>query len=562
MASLDEVYNRALVDHREGRLQQAAAGYGAVVAADSRAVEPLHMLGLVTHQSGDSGAALEFLRRAVGLAPNSAACHAHFGAVLAATGDLSEAEGSLRRAVMLDPARAEAVNHLADLFLQTGRLEQAIAFMRRSLTLRPGAALASKLLLLLHCQPGSTPRSLLDEHVRWDETYARPVAAGDTLPPPPCRAAGRPLRVGYVSPVLSQNPVGRFLLPLLTHHYRDSFHAYCYTDTPASDAPAAPLRQAAHAWRCTAGIDDAALARMIRADEIDILVDLAAHAEGNRLLSFARRPAPVQVTWLSYCSTTGLREMDYRLSDPFLDPAGVDLGDYTEKTVRLPHTYWCYPAHANVPRVSPAPVIESGRVTFGCLCNFVKLTRPTLDLFAQVLHALPGSRLVLPFHRDVQRSFLATEFAGRGIDAAERIRFIAALPLAEYFTAYCGIDIALDPFPYPGGTTTCDALCMGVPTVTLPGVTAVSRAGLSLLSNVGLGDLVARSPEEYVSIACSLARDAGRVPLLRSTLRQRLLKSPLMDGNGFARDVEHAYRHMWAEKWAGESARFRGMSIV
>jgi predicted O-linked N-acetylglucosamine transferase (SPINDLY family) len=546
MNSLQEIYARAVGDHREGRLREAAAGYSAVVNAEPGAWEAVMMLGLVTFQFGESGKAVDLLRRAAELAPQNDSCHANLGMALGAAGRFVEAEAALRTALQLDGRRGDSWNYLGDALLHTGRLEEAIACFRRSLEVQPDAAVGSKLLIVLHCHPASTPAALLEEHVRWDEKYARPVArsaANFQL----SRPRGGPLKVGYVSPVLSQNPVGRFLLPLLMNHDRARFSAYCYTDTPATDSLAGPLREAAYAWRCTAGIDNATVAEMIRADGIDVLVDLAAHIEGNRLLAFARRAAPVQVTWLSYCSTTGLKEMDYRLTDPFLDPPGVDVGNYTEKTVWLPRTYWCYPAHANVPEVGALPAQRAGRMTFGCLCNFVKITLPTLGMWSQVLRAVPGGHLILSVQHEDQRKVIRCALAGEGIDLG-RVEFLPAMPLGEYFKVYGQIDVALDPHPYPGGTTTCDALYMGVPVVTLPGKTAVSRAGVSLLNNVGLRELVARSPEDYVQIAAGLAGDVGRLTSIRAALRWRMLKSPVMDGVAFARGVEEAFIRMWRER--------------
>ena len=549
MKSLQEIYARAVDDHRAGRLREAAAGYSAVVNAEPGAWEALMMLGLVTFQLGESSKAVDLLRRAVELAPQNASCHANLGMALGAAGRFIEAEAALRRALELDGRRGDAWNYLGDALMHTGRLEEAIACFRRSLDVRPDAAVGSKLLIVLHCHPDSTPASLLEEHVRWDETYARPVA-GSAANFRLSRPREGPLKVGYVSPVLSQNPVGRFLLPLLMNHDRAKFSASCYTDTPATDPLAGQLREAAYAWRCTAGMDNASVAEMIRADQIDVLVDLAAHSEGNRLLAFARRAAPVQVTWLSYCSTTGLKEMDYRLTDPFLDPPGMGVGNYSEKTVWLPRTYWCYPAHGNVPDVGALPAESVGQVTFGCLCNFVKITVPTLGMWCQVLRAVPGARLVLSVQHDDQRKVIAGAFAGAGINVG-RIEFLPAMPLAEYFKVYGQIDVALDAFPYPGGTTTCDALCMGVPVVTLPGMTAVSRAGVSLLNNVGLGELVAGSAGEYVEIAAGLARDVERLKAIRAGLRGRMLKSPVMDGAAFARGMEDAFIRMWMEKSGG-----------
>ena len=252
-------------------------------------------------------------------------------------------------------------------------------------------------------------------------------------------------------------------------------------------------RAHADVWRDVLGLSDEQVADTIRQDRIDILVDLTMHMANNRLLVFARKPAPVQVTYLAYCGTTGLGTMDYRLTDPYLDPPGQDERFYCEQSVRLPETYWCYRPPIETPPVNALPALEAGHVSFGCLNNFCKVTPPALAAWSRLLQAVPGSRLLLHAHagshRDRVRGFLAEQ----GI-SAERLAFVDFLPTAEYFGVYQRIDVALDPFPYGGGTTTCDALWMGVPVVSLAGQTAVGRGGVSILSNLGLPELVACDP--------------------------------------------------------------------
>jgi len=270
------------------------------------------------------------------------------------------------------------------------------------------------------------------------------------------------------------------------------------------------------------------------------------------LLVFARKPAPVQVTYLAYCGTTGLGAMDYRLTDPYLDPPGTDLGCYCEQSIRLPETYWCYRPIAETPEVSPLPRLEEGAVTFGSLNNFCKVSPPALAAWSGLLQAVPGSRLVLHAHPGSHRDRVREIVAQEGV-SPERVTFMQAVPLGEYYRAYQRIDVALDPFPYGGGTTTCDALWMGVPVVSLAGQTGVGRGGLSILSNIGLPELVARDVDQYIRIAAELANDPARLAELRATLRDRMQSSPLMDAPRFARNVEAAYRQMW-RRWCEQSA--------
>jgi predicted O-linked N-acetylglucosamine transferase (SPINDLY family) len=297
-------------------------------------------------------------------------------------------------------------------------------------------------------------------------------------------------------------------------------------------------------------LPDEPVADLIRNDQIDILVDLANHTADNRLAIFARKPAPVQLTYLASAGGTAVDTIDYRLTDCFLDPQeNADAGGMT-KSFRLAGPYWCYQQSIPTEPVRDLPALSTGIVTFGCLNNFTKVSPVALDAWARLLAALPDSRLLLHIHRGTQRDRVMRFFADRHV-AVDRIETIDRLPLPQYFATYHRIDIALDPFPYPGATTTCDALWMGVPVVTLAGKIPETRAGVSILSHLGLPDLVAQTPEHYVQIATDLAADRRRLAQLRSSLRDRLQSSPLMDAERFARDIEAAYRTMW-QMWCRE----------
>ena len=337
------------------------------------------------------------------------------------------------------------------------------------------------------------------------------------------------------------------MLPLLTHHDPRNVEAFCYSVASRPDEMTSRLKRTAHAWRDCAGLADADVARQIRADGIDILIDLSLHTAGNRLLVLAQKPAPVQVTWLGYAGTTGLSGIDYRITDPYLDPPGQGDEFYTETSIRLPNCFWCYQAPEQAPEVNPLPAAAGNPITFGCFNHFTKMSAPTLDLWAKLLAAVPNSRLVIHAHRANHRTQTLARFSENGIHP-DRITFVGLLPLPDYFSQHHRIDIALDPFPYGGGTITCDALWMGVPTITLHGRTAVGRGGVSILSNVGLTDWVAKSLEDYISIAVERSSDLPKLAELRSNLRARMLKSPLMNAPGFAADIEAAYRGMW-ESW-------------
>jgi predicted O-linked N-acetylglucosamine transferase (SPINDLY family) len=343
------------------------------------------------------------------------------------------------------------------------------------------------------------------------------------------------------------------MLPLLASHDHRQFEIFCYASVHLPDAITDRCRAQADVWREVRRLSDEEVAEAVRADQIDILVDLTMHMANNRLLVFARKPAPVQVTYLAYCGTTGLRTMDYRLTDPYLDPPGQDEQFYSEQSVYLSETYWCYQPVEETPPVGPLPVLQAGRITFGCLNNFCKVTSPTVAAWTRLLQAVPESRLFLHAYAGSHRGQLLDSLTGHDI-SPDRVTFSGMVPTADYLRLYGQIDVALDPFPYGGGTTTCDALWMGAPVVSVAGRTAMGRAGLSILSNVGLPELVARDEKQYVRIAGELAADLPRLSELRATLRDRMRRSPLMDAPRFARNIEAAYRTMW-QRWCARQVR-------
>jgi predicted O-linked N-acetylglucosamine transferase (SPINDLY family) len=468
-----------------------------------------------------------------------------------------------RRALELEQNHLVALNNLSLAMKDAGRLDEAIDCCRRAVAAHPDvSACHGNLLYTLHFHPASTSPSLLAEHRLWAARHAQPLAPqihGDgndfaseevadiTLPGEKIRApvpaahvTGRRLRIGYVSPDFNVHPVGRFLGPLLANHDHEEFEIICYASVRRPDAMTDRLQKLADGWVPAGHLSDAALASRIRDDRIDILVDLTMHMADSRLLTFARKPAPVQIAYLAYCSTTGLAAIDYRITDPYLDPADGDDRDDAERSARLPRTYWCYEPVIETPPVNALPAISNGCVTFASLNNFCKVSPAALSLWTKLLLAAPDSRLLLHALRGAHRAGVLEHFAAAGVDPG-RVRFFDMLTLPEYYTLHHGIDLALDPFPYPGGTTTCDALWMGVPTVSLHGKAAFTRSGLSILSNAGVPELAVGTESQYLETAVSLAGDFPRLAQLRATLRERMRNSPLMDGPQFARDVEAIY---------------------
>jgi len=501
--------------------------------------------------------ALAAFARAAELEPGDPIAHSNLGTALLDCGRIDEAIAALGSAIALRPDLAVTHNNLGIALREAGRLEEAIASYDRAIAVDPDYRTAhDSRLFALHGHPDYDAAGLLAEHRAWNQRFAPPIARE---PPPSAgadereddRTPDRPLRLGYVSPDLRKHPVGFFLLPLFEAHDRRLFELTCYSDVRVPDQLTRRLQQHATHWRNTADFSDQDLARQIREDRIDILVDLAMHSAGNRLGVFAGKPAPVQVTYLAYPSTTGLDAIDWRITDRFLDPPGDGDAAYSERSMRLVGScYWCYQppldpdGDTDCPPVGPSPAAASGRTTFGCLNDFGKVGRPVLEIWCRLLATVPGSRLVLHAPPGSARDGVRAVFAQAGLDP-DRVRFLGRVPLAQYLAAYGEIDVALDTFPYGGGRTTCDALWMGVPVVSLTGRTAVGRGGTSILSHLGLSELAAGNADQYVAIAARLGTDLPRLAGLRSGLRERMARSPLMDRDGFARAMEAAYRAMW-----------------
>jgi protein O-GlcNAc transferase len=430
--------------------------------------------------------------------------------------------------------------------LDKGQLDEAIAAFRRAISVRPTFIEAhSNFLLALNYQADSDPGTIAEEHRRWSRQHAgsfRQLARRHDND----RDPNRPLRVGFVSADFREHAVSRFLLPLFQHHHPDACRIICYSDVSNPDAMTDRLRSCADEWHDITGNADVRVADRIREDKIDILVDLAGHTAGNRLRVFAIKPAPVQVTYLGYPATTGLPEIDYRLTDPLADPPGQTESFHTEKLWRLPVCNWCYGEPEDAPPVRPSR--PDAPICFGTFNSFAKASPAVMDLWAAILKATPASRLIIKSRGLGSRAIgeqISRFFESRGLPA-DRLEILGKEPdFRAHLDLYNQVDIALDTFPYHGTTTTCEALWMGVPVVSLAGPSHVSRVGVSLLNCIGLPDLIAQSPQEYVSIAVKLAADLPRLAELRRSMRDRMRASPLMDAPRFARDIEAAYRQMW-----------------
>lgn len=539
----EAAYNLANALHGFGDLPGAVGEYQRAVQLKPDYAEACNNLGALYKEMGDLAAAKVAFAHALRFGPDAIATLNNAANLHRALGELDEAENLLRQALQINPHFSATYNNLGNVLKDAGALDEGIACYRRAINLNPANADAhSNLVYSIYFQLDD-PQEIVLECRKWDEQHGR--ALGDR---PQAKSASRHrrLRIGYVSGDFREHCQSLFTIPLLSHHNHEKVEVFCYSCVTRSDQYTRQIASYSDAWRDVAHLHDVDLAALIEKDEIDILVDLAMHMAGGRSGLFACKPAPVQAAWLAYPGTTGLSAMDYILLDPWLAPIGTET-DYCEKVLRLPDTFWCYdPLEKNIP-VNELPALANGYVTFGCLNAPYKITDHTLRLWANVMTKIPQSRLLLMARPTRHRQRILDRFEALGV-AANRVAFQSFLPRSAYLRSYHQIDLGLDTIPYNGHTTSLDSYWMGVPVVSRVGTTSVGRAGLSQLSNLRLGELIAKTDEQFVEIAVRLVSDLPRLTQMRGDLRQRMENSPLMDAQRFARGMEGAFEEMWSQR--------------
>jgi len=534
-----------------GRLGDAESSYARALALRPDDAETLVAQGEVLSRLGKLDLAAVCLRRALTIVPDSIDVHGCLGMVLMDLERPSEAISVYRRLLELQPGNADTHNNVGNALKDIGHFNEALRSYRRALEIRPFFPTAhSNLLMTGNYLTDQSDVALLDEAKRFGAIVARHAET----PLPLCNApdSERRLNVGFVSGDLRLHPVGFFIesvMASLSIENGNQLQLFAYSTSAFDDETSLRIKSYCHVWIQVTNLSDEQLVRRIHDDAIDILVDLSGHTANNRLPMFAWRPAPIQVSWLGYFATTGVSAVDYLIADPWTLPADEE-ANFTEKIWRLPETRLCFSVPTLDIEVNPLPAIESGYVTFASFQNLAKINDNVISLWARILHAVSNSRLFLmapQLKEESTRVSVMARFAACNIQS-ERLILKESVPRSEYLAAFHQVDIAMDPFPYTGGTTTAEALWMGVPTLTMLGKSFLSRQGVGLMMNVGLPEWIALNADDYVARAVSHATDLGRLASLRTDLRRKALASPIFDAPRFAHNFEGALRGMWT-KW-------------
>lgn len=573
----DYYYNLGIVLSTLGKWKEAIQAYKQTLSQKPDCFEALNNLGNILREYGNTENAIDIYQKALKLKPDCAEVWNNLGNVLNEKGQIENANESYKKAIQINPDYAEAWNNLGSSLFEQNRFKDAIEHYQHALKLKPDYAEAwdnlggilevigefkpavascrqalkykpdyikafSNLLYLLSYNILSSPTEILEEHQSWDRIHGEKHII-DAFSHTRSKNPNKRLRIGYVSPDFRKHALSFFFEPILKNHDRSQVEVYCYSNVSKPDMVTERLKTMADEWCSTIEMSDKEVAQKIYTDKIDILIDLAGHTAKNRLIIFTYKPAPVQATYLGYCNTSGLKMMDYWITDTVLHPEDtVELA--VEEIIRLQRCWICYQPPADVTEIMPERHANN-TITFGSFNNLSKFSHEVIRCWSRILNEVPNSRLVLktrqladPF---IQKRIL-TQFAQHGINS-DRITLLPNTP--SYMDEYNKVDIALDTFPRTGGVTTADALWMGVPVITLASQRYIERQGASILSAIGLDELITSTPEEYKTKAVTLANDYTRRAELKISLRERMINSPLCDGRDLAQALEITYRKMW-----------------
>ena len=539
-------YNLGVILKVLGKLEKAEASYRQAIISKPDYVKAHNNLGTTLQELGKLEGAEKSYQQAILLRPDFVDAHYNLGITLQDLGKLKEAEKSYRQAILLKPDYAKAHNNLGNLLKQPGRLEEAFYSYNKAIEIKANYsdAYSNKNLCLNHSSLWS-PLFIYKQHLEFEKQFGKlENVSSHSLPLK--KNNGERLRIGYVSADFRKHSVAFFFEPLLQNHSSNIVETFCYYNNPIVDATTKRLMVNCDHWRSIFGISNRNITNLIKKDKIDILVDLSGHTAGNSLLVFAQKPSPIQVTWLGYPNTTGLSAIDYRFTDLIADPIGEADDLHSEKLLRLPHGFQCYQGNEKILVEKELPLMKCEHITFGSFNDVSKLTPEVIKIWSKILQAVPKSRLVLKFPKlDTNTSYYQELFVNEGI-AKERTEFYKRSPnIEEHLQLYKTIDIGLDPFPYNGATTTCEALWMGVPVITLLGDRHVGRVGASILTNVDLTSFIAQDINSYIELAVEMSTKTEYLKKIRAGLRKRMQNAPLCDAVSFASDIETAYLDMW-----------------
>ncbi|MBW8370373.1 MAG: tetratricopeptide repeat protein [Thiobacillus sp.] len=549
-------FNLGIALRSQNRFEEACQSFKRAIALLPNYIEAMEALAHAYIALYDWPAAVQVLNEIIAIWPHKAEIHSDLGTIYQAMGRSQDAITAYETALKINPRLGVALNSLGSAYQGQGDFEQAERCYRQCLAATPGDLQArSNLLMLLNYLPDADAATVFKEHLEWGRIARTRILLIDPIELD--QDPRRRLRVGYLSPDFREHSVASFIEPVLRHHDRSRFDVWCYSNLPTPDETTKRLKAAVDGWRDIDKLSDGEAARLIRDDRIDILVDLSGHTANNRLGIFAAKPAPVQMTWMGYPNTTGLNTIDYRITDRIADPAGEE-AYYSEAMLRLDDCFLCYQPDPNTPEVAPLPALTNGHITFGSFNNFSKINRGVLQLWAAVLKQVPNSHLLLkcPALTDATvRASVSASLQELGV-GTERIDLLGhTRTRQEHLALYAKVDIALDTFPYNGTTTTCEALLMGVPVLSLVGKHHAGRVGASLLKAAGLTDWLADTSEALVANARARATDVAGLDRLRRSLRGQLAGSSLCDAKGFVNRFEAVVLQAWASRISQLSPR-------
>lgn len=536
--------------YQQGQFTEAISCYRRSLQLNPENALTLYNLANALQETHKTDEAVRLYQYALTREPGWPEAYNNLGIVYQNMGLLDKAIAGFEKALDIQPNYAEALNNLGIVYGHQGRITAAISCYRKALRIKPGySECHSNLVFGLNYDPNTTQEDIFSQACQWWTQHGQPITG--RFAHANSREPNRRLKIGYVSADFRRHPVGFFFLPLVKAHDRNSFEAFCYTDIRQPDELTEQIKSSADHWTATTGFSDLEVAEKIYTDRIDILIDLAGHTANNRLLVFARKPAPIQVNWLGYVNTTGLAAMDYRITDGMVDPVTENNRYHSEIIIRLENGFFCFAPPSKSPPVGELPAKKHGYLTFGSFNKLSKINKEVIALWSHLMHRLPGSRLRLmakPLADASTRNRYLALFQANGIPS-NRIEMVTYTPsYYDYLNQYSQIDISLDPFPHNGHTTTCDSLWMGVPVMTLRGDRYASRMGASILARLQLEAFISDTKEAYLQSIVNLATDWDRLQELRLDLRKRFTSSPIHDAKRFAREMESAFRDIW-RRW-------------